>query len=98
MKKVELPELNHYDYERNYKNFNKEMFQKFFEIFFSAEFNAEIIHKNNGSLSSLCDIISIYPFDAKYLDRVSDILAANLMKTDNINILCKNLGKIIKNI
>ena len=45
MKKVELPELNHYDYERNYKNFNKEMFPKFFEIFFSAEFNAEIIKK-----------------------------------------------------
>ena len=98
MKKVELPELNHYDYERNYKNFNKEMFQKFFEIFFSAEFNAEIIQKNNDSLSSLSDIISIYPFDAKYLDKVSNILAANLMKTDNINIMCKNLGKIIKNI
>ena len=98
IKNVELPELEHYDYERNYKNFKQEMFQKFFEIFFSAEFNPEIINTNNDSLSSLCDIISVYPFDAKYTDKVSNIIAANLMKTDNVNIMCKNLGKIKKKI
>ena len=74
------------------------MFQKFFEIFFSAEINTEIINANNDSLSSLCDIISVYPFDAKYTDKFSNIIAANLMKTDNVNIMCKNLGKIKKKI
>ena len=34
IKKLELPELNHYNYERNYFDYEREMYHKFFDLFF----------------------------------------------------------------
>ena len=98
IKKLELPELNHYDYERNYFDYERYMNHKFFDIFFSSEFNPELLKQNSNSLSSLCDIISKYNFDTKYMDKVSNVIASILMRTDSIDFMCENLKKIIENI
>ena len=98
IKKVEYLELNYKKIERNYRNYEQDMYKQFFDIFFSAEFNPEILKNNIKSLSSLCDIISHYTFDTKYIDKVSNVIAALLMRTDSINIICENLDKLIKNI
>ena len=96
--KVELPEINYYRNEINYKDYENEMYMKFFDIFFSAEFNPETLKNNLKSLSSLCDIISHYTFDIKYMNKVSNIIAALLSRTDSIYIMCENLDKLIKKI
>jgi hypothetical protein len=98
IKKVEYLELNYKKIERNYRNYEQDMYTQFFDIFFSAEFNPEILKNNIKSLSSLCDIISHYTFDTKYIDKVSNVIAALLMRTDSINIMCENLENLIKNI
>ena len=74
------------------------MYMKFFDIFFSAEFKPGTLKNNLKSLSSLCDIISHYTFDIKYMDKVSNIIAALLSRTDSIYIMCENLDKLIKKI
>ena len=92
--KVDLPEINFYTMPKNFKNYYREMYTKFFDIFFSAEFPPETISKNLKSLSSLCQIISKYTFDIKYMDKISNIIAALLMRTDSINSMCENLNTI----
>ena len=98
IKKVVLPEINYYKLPRNYKDTKKEIYQKFFDIFFSAEFNPDILNKNIKSLSSLCEVISNYTFSTKYMDKVSNVFAAVLSRTDSIYLLCENLNKLIKKI
>jgi hypothetical protein len=51
--KVEYLELNYKKIERNYRNYEQDMYTQFFDIFFSAEFNPEILKNNIKSLSSL---------------------------------------------
>ena len=94
IEKVVLPELNFLKTERNYRNYSKELLQKFFNIFFLGEFNPNLLQKNIQSLSSICEIISNYNFDNKYIDKISNILAAVLIRTDSINTLCENLDKL----
>ena len=79
---------------RNFKSYYRGIYTKFFDIFFSIEFPPETISKNLKSLSSLCDIISKYTFDIKYMDKISNIIAALLMRTDSINSMCENLNAI----
>ena len=98
IKKLELPELSYYNYERNYLDYEQDMYQKFFDIFFSAEFNPDLIKNNSESISSLCDIISSYPIDTKHINKVSNVIAAILMRTDYIYEMCDNLEKITENI
>ena len=96
IKKVVLPEINYYKLQRNYKDTKKEIYQKFFDIFFSAEFNPDLLKKNIKSLSSLCEIISNYTFSTKYMDKISNVFAAVLSRTDSIYLLCENINKLIK--
>ena len=98
IKKVVLPEINYYKLQRNYKDTKKEIYQKFFDIFFSAEFNPDLLKKNIKSLSSLCEIISNYTFSTKYMDKISNVFAAVLSRTDLIYLLCENINKLIKKI
>ena len=98
IKKVVLPEINYYKLQRNYKDTKKEIYQKFYDIFFSAEFNPDLLKKNIKSLSSLCEIISNYTFSTKYMDKISNVFAAVLSRTDSIYLLCENINKLIKKI
>ena len=98
IKKVELPQLDYDHYERNYRNYRQDMYKQFYDILFSTEFDPELLKKNLKSLNSICDMISNYDIDIKYMDKVSNIISAVLMRTDSINTMCECLNKIIKNI
>ena len=94
IEKVSLPELNLLKLEKNYFNYNKDLLTKFYSIFFSAEFNPNLLKQNLQSLSSLCKIISNYNLKDKYIEQISNIIAAVLMRTDSINTMCENLEKL----
>ena len=96
IKKVILPELGYTNFEKNYFDEEQEMYKKFFDIFFSSEFDPNSISKNKKSLSSLCQIISKYTVEEKYINKVSNIIAAVLMQENSINYMCENL-KILMN-
>ena len=98
IKKVDLPDINYNKLEVNYIDYEKEMLKKLFDILFSTEFNPELLKQNIKSLSSLCSIISYYTFDTKYMDKVSNEIAAVLMGTDSINTMCENLNTLIEKI
>ena len=93
--KIDLPELNFLKVERNYRNYSKDLLQKFYDIFFLAEFNIDNLQTNIKSLSSICRIISKYNLNEKYIDKISNIIAAVLIRTDSINTMCQNL-KVLK--
>ena len=100
IKKIDLPAIKYtYIGEENFYEFEEEFYNKFFDILFSAEYNPNILKENIDSLSSLCEIISHYQyqFDDKYLDKVSSVIAAILMRTDSLDLMCENLEKLIKN-
>ena len=94
IEKVSLPELNLLKLGKNYFNYNKDLLTKFYSIFFSAEFNPNLLKQNLQSLSSLCKIISNYNLKDKYIEQISNIIAAVLMRTDSINTMCENLEKL----
>ena len=98
IEQVILPDLYDTRVEINYRDDKKEMYKKFFDIFFSAEFEPINLTKSAKSLSSICDIISEYTFDEKYIDKISNIIAAVLLQENSINSMCENLNKIIDNI
>jgi hypothetical protein len=100
IKKIDLPAIKYtYIGEENFYEFEEEFYNKFFDILFSAEYNPNILKENIDSLSSLSEIISHYQyqFDDKYLDKVSSVIAAILMRTDSLDLMCENLEKLIKN-
>ena len=91
-----MPDLKLCPVPKHFKYFEEEMYAKFYAVFFSAEFSPEIISKNLKSLCSICEIISTHSLDSKHMDNVSNVIAALLMRTDAVNIICENLDKIIK--
>ena len=100
LKKIELPVIEYsYIGEENFYEFKEEFYNKFFDILFSAEYNPNVLKDNIDTLSSLCEIISNYHYqlDEKYIDKVSSVIAAILMRTDSIDIMCENLKKLIDN-
>lgn len=100
IKKIDLPAINYsYIGEENFYEFEEEFYSKFFDILFSTEYNPNTLKENIDSLSSLCEIISHYnyQFDDKYIDKVSSVIAAILMRADSLDLMCENLKKLIDN-
>jgi len=100
IKKIDLPAINYsYIGEENFYEFEEEFYNKFFDILFSTEYNPNTLKENIDSLSSLCEIISHYnyQFDDKYIDKVSSVIAAILMRADSLDLMCENLKKLIDN-
>ena len=100
IKKIDLPAINYsYIGEENFYEFEEEFYSKFFDILFSTEYNPNTLKENIDSLSSLCEIISHYnyQFDDKYIDKVSSVIAAILMRADSLDLMCENLKKLIEN-
>ena len=98
IKKVELPDIDYiYQNEKNFFDFEGEFNNKFFDILFSAEYDPNILKTNINSLCSLVDIIADCKNNMKYCDKITAVISAILMTTDEINLMCQNLNKLIKN-